>query len=64
MSDLWNAPRIEALDVFFPESGREGFLQKKALPLKIVIKDCHQTSPKVKTLFKACHQTSPKVLLK
>ena len=28
---------------------------KKALPLKIVIKDCHQTSPKVKTLFKACH---------
>ena len=49
---------------------------KIALPLKTVIKDCHQTSPKVKTLikiaqsstdvmavFQDCHETSPKVLL-
>ena len=48
-------------------------LSKKALPLKTVIKDCHQTSPKVLlkwwlslkfVIFKDCHQRLPKVLLK
>ena len=37
----------EILHLLFPESGREGFFQKKALPLKTVIKDCQQRLPKV-----------------
>ena len=48
---------------FFPESSREGFLQKKR---------CHQTLSsnipqsytEVMAVFQACHQTSPKVILK
>ena len=47
--------------VYFSRKRPRRVPSKKALPLKTVIKDCHQTSPKVKTLIKDCHQTSPKV---
>ena len=53
--------RSTRANLFFSRKRPRRVPSKKALPLKTVIKDCHQTSPKVKTLIKDCHQTSPKV---
>ena len=49
--------------IFFPKAAAKGSFKKSA-----VIKDCHQTSPKVLLKpwlsLKDCHQRLPKVLLK
>ena len=64
LEDTWHlgeGQKMTELIVFFSRKRPRRVPSKKALPLKTVIKDCHQTSPKVKTLIKDCHQTSPKV---
>ena len=42
---------VRGLHIFFPESGRKGCLQKKALRSQTVIKDCPQALPKVLVVF-------------
>ena len=54
---------VQSFCHFFPKAAAKGSF-KNSVAIKDCHKDCHQTSPKVKTVIKDCHQTSPKVLLK